>query len=483
MNLNVIQHLGGVAGFFADEGPFARAHYLKHLEAMEATAHHKRCTIFGANRVGKSLGWCYAIACFLTGKYPAWWKGRVFNKAVTGWAAGVTATQVRDSLQRYLFGTRENPGGFVAKEDIQSTSWGRDGCAERVIVKSQYGLSQIEFKTYAMEQERFQSATLDFALMDEEPKAGIYTEAVTRTATTGGLVLTGFTALKGVTPLIAHLLPEFADGEATDAEESGHWYTFIGWDDIPYAHLSKKDRDDTMRSYLPHEIEARTKGIPRLGSGKVWPVDEATYVIPPFDVPIYWPRLNSVDPGYNDPTGILNLSYDMEADTIYVTADYRKKLQHRAIHIDRIHSTGDWIPCVIDPAGANISDGEQVYSAYSKELRNPTHKADKKLNGLNGGLSEVYNRMIDGRLFIFSTCNLLRQELATYSRDEKGRIMDRMGSGEQEHHYDLCAALRYGVMGIKHAKQRPPHYNPQSDAMRYPTGEKTVSQLGEGLWV
>lgn len=479
MNLNVCQPLGVVSGYFADEGPFARTHYRKHLEAMEATARYKRCTIFGANRVGKSLGWCYAVACFLTGKYPYWWQGRRFNKAVTGWAAGVTASQVRDSLQRYLFGTRENPGGFVAKEDIHAISWGKDGCAERAIIKSQYGLSQIEFKTYAMEQERFQSATLDFALMDEEPKAGIYTEAVTRTATTGGLVLTGFTALKGVTPLIAHLLPEFADGEATDPETSGHWYTFIGWDDIPYAHLSKKDREETMRAYLPHEIEARTKGIPRLGSGKVWPVDERTYVVKSFDVPIHWPRLKAIDPGYNDPTAILDFAYDMEADTAYVVADYRKNLQHMAVHVDRIHSTGDWIPCVIDPAGANQTDGERVYGAYVKALRNTCHKADKSLTK---GLSEVYDRMLDGRLFVFDTCNLLRQELATYSRDERGRIIERMGSGEMEHHYDLCATLRYGVMGIKHARMRPPTANPLSDAMRYPTGEKQHMQLGEGLW-
>ena len=463
-------------GFFADEGPFAREHYAKHLEAMAATKLYKRCTIFGANRVGKSLGWCYALACFLTGKYPDWWEGRVFNHAINAWAAGVSSTQVRDSLQRYLFGTREQPGGFVAAEDIQACSWGKDGCLERVIVKhTSGGLSQCEFKTYAMNQERFQSATLHVALMDEEPKAGIYTEAVTRTATTGGLVLTGFTALKGVTPLIAHLLPEFADGEPTSPEVSGHWYTFVGWDDIPYAHLSLRDRHDTMAGYLPNEIDARTKGIPRLGSGKVWPVDERTFLVPAFDPPAHWPRLAIIDPGYNHPTAVLHFAYDMENDAIYAYGEYRQNMQHIEVHVGVVHKKGDWIPCIIDPAGANQTDGERVYDAYTKALKNPCYKAEK---GLTKGLQEVYDRMLDGRFFVMDTLRDWRGEFATYSRDEKGRIMDQT----EKHHFDLMACTRYGVVGIKHAKQRPINWRSGHDHMRAQTGEPVNTSLSAGLW-
>lgn len=465
------------ASYFADTGPFSRQHYPRHMEAMAATKDYKRCTIFGANRVGKTLGWCYALACFLTGKYPHWWQGRRFEKAIMAWAAGVSSTQVRDSLQKYLFGTRDNPGGFVAAEDIHSCSWGQDGCLERVVVKSAYGLSQCEFKTYAMNQERFQSATLDVALMDEEPKAGIYTEAVTRTATTGGLILTGFTALKGVTPLIAHLLPEFADGEPTSPEKSGHWYTFIGWDDVPYAHLPKKFREDTISSYLPHEIDARTKGIPRLGSGKVWPVDEREFVIPYFEIPESWPRLAAIDPGFQDPTGILWGAYDFDSDAIYLYAEYRKNLQHMSIHVEAVHSRGDWIPCVIDPAGANITDGEKVYSAYTKALRNPCTRAEK---GISDGLRAVYDRMQDGRFFVLDTLRDWRGEYATYSRDEKGRIMDKT----EKHHYDLMACTRYLVMGLRHAKMKPAgaKFNGENMKPYNPNTPVIQTTLTDGLW-
>jgi phage terminase large subunit-like protein len=449
------------SSFFADSGPFAREHYVKHVEAMAATAKYKRCTIFGANRVGKTLGWVFALACFLTGKYPHWWQGRRFHKPITAWAAGVTSELVASSIQRYLIGTRDNLGGFIRPEDIQDVSWGKDDRATRVIVKSAFGgLSELTFKTYDMRQERFQSATIDVALMDEEPPAAVYTEAVTRTATTNGLVLVGFTALHGVTPLIAHLLPEFADGDAIDAEVSSHWYTFIGWDDIPFSHLSQKERRETMASYLPHEIDARTKGIPRLGSGKVWDVDERTFIVPSFTVPVHWPRWKAIDPGFQDPTGILDFALDVETDSIYLVGEYRKNLQHLSIHADYIMRNGAWIPCVIDPAGANIADGERVFDLYRKALRNPCFHARKNITE---GLMEVRDRMIDGRFFVFDTLRKWRGEYAQYIRDEKGRIVDKCESGGEPHHFDLMACTRYGVLGKVHAAMRPHGWRDERD--------------------
>lgn len=452
-----------IGSYFADSGPFAREHYPKHIEAMAATAKYKRCTIFGANRVGKTLGWANAGARFATGRYPGWWQGRTFHKPVIIWACGVTRALVRDSLQRYLIGTRDRLGGFIDADDIVEVSWGKDDCAVRAIVRSQFGgLSQIEFKTYDMNPERFQSGTVDVVILDEEPKAFIYTEAVTRTMTTGGLVLTGFTALHGVTPLIAHLLPEFADGEATTPEVSSHWYTFIGWDDVPEAHLSETYKRETRASYLPHEIDARTKGIPRLGSGKVWPVDEETFLVPDFDPPKHWPRIAAVDPGFNHPTGILRGAYDMENDAIYLYGEYRKSMEHLAVHCQAIERAGSWIPCVIDPAGASIEDGDRVYASYVKNLRNPCYRAEK---GITKGLQEVYDRMLDGRFFVMRSMRMWRGEYGIYSRDERGRIIETGG----DHHFDLMACTRYITLGIKYARQRPSTWHDPRDTMRAET--------------
>ena len=39
-------------------------------------------------------------------------------------------------------------------------------------------------------------------------------------------------------------------------------------------HYTDEDRAEIIASYLPHEREARARGIPQLGSGRVFPVPE-----------------------------------------------------------------------------------------------------------------------------------------------------------------------------------------------------------------
>ena len=40
-------------------------------------------------------------------------------------------------------------------------------------------------------------------------------------------------------------------------------------------HYTKKQREEIIQAYPEHEREARAKGIPALGSGKVFPVAES----------------------------------------------------------------------------------------------------------------------------------------------------------------------------------------------------------------
>ncbi|WP_155523073.1 hypothetical protein [Achromobacter xylosoxidans] len=40
----------------------------------------------------------------LTGRYPEWWEGKVFQKPAAGWAASVSSALTRDGMQRLLLG-------------------------------------------------------------------------------------------------------------------------------------------------------------------------------------------------------------------------------------------------------------------------------------------------------------------------------------------------------------------------------------------
>lgn len=453
------------ATFFPDSGAFARDLFPKSLEFFEATKHFQNVNIFGSNRSSKSITLAYAAATWALGDYPDWWPGRVFAKPVKIWLCGETGLLVRNNLQRYVMGEKDHEGehSFIKREDIVGYTYQTRpvGLCERVVIKSKYGgHSVIEFKSYDQGSVRFASDTIDVGILDEEPGTGIYSEVTTRTATTRGLVACGFTSVKGITPLIQTIAPEFCGGDAVDPAVSGIRNIVIGWQDIPETVLPAAERKRLYNSYSPSERGPRTTGIPQLGEGAVIPVAESEFVVPWFEIPESWPRLIGIDPGYQDPTGIVFGAYDMENDAIYIYGEYRKNLQHLSVHANVVHEHGDWIPCVIDPAGSSPADGEKVYEQYAAALRNPCTKANKTLTD---GLGEMYDRMQDGRLFVFSTLRQWLGEFRAYARDDKGRMPKRT----QDHHYDLMDATRYLVMGRQHFKMRPPGWHPKAHLRAY----------------
>ena len=55
------------------------------------------------------------------------------------------------------------------------------------------------------------------------------------------------------------------------------------WDDVP--HLSEDQKQDLLESMPPHQRDARTKGIPMLGSGAIYPVLETDITVDDFQLP------------------------------------------------------------------------------------------------------------------------------------------------------------------------------------------------------
>ncbi|WP_337131225.1 terminase large subunit domain-containing protein [Mesorhizobium sp. Cs1321R2N1] len=93
--------------------------------------------------------------------------------------------------------------------------------------------------------------------------------------------------------------------------------TFMTIDDA--AHYSAEQRAAIVAAYPEHEREARARGIPVLGSGRIFPVAEALIACEPFRLPRYWPRLGALDFGWDHPSAAVELAWDTEADVVYVT--------------------------------------------------------------------------------------------------------------------------------------------------------------------
>ena len=178
--------------------------YPKQVAFHDAGAKHRERLLMCANRFGKTMCGAAELAFHLTGDYPEWWNGKRFDKPVGAWAAGVTGETTRDVLQEKLIGPpfRESEWGtgMIPKAAIAgvATSRGIPAAIDTVNVRHvSGGLSSLQFKSYERGREKWQGATLEVVYFDEEPDEGIYSEGLTRTNGTGGIVYLCFTPLLG----------------------------------------------------------------------------------------------------------------------------------------------------------------------------------------------------------------------------------------------------------------------------------------------
>ena len=71
------------------------------------------------NQLGKTLAGGMETAMHMTGRYPAWWKGKRFDRPVVGWICGRSDEDVRDGMQRILLGRPGEIGtGTIPKDAI-----------------------------------------------------------------------------------------------------------------------------------------------------------------------------------------------------------------------------------------------------------------------------------------------------------------------------------------------------------------------------
>lgn len=231
--------------------------YPKQEEFHAAGSSRRERLFMAGNQLGKTLAGGFEAAIHATGLYPTWWTGRRFDGPTVGWAAGVTGETVRESVQRVLMGRHTDVGtGAIPQAKIvdYTASRGVADLMDTIEVRHvSGGTSLITLKSYEKSREKWQAETLDWVWFDEEPDAKIYTEGVTRTNATKGLVWLTFTPLKGMSDVVKRFLLE---------PSADRHVTTMTIDDA--EHYSAEERARIIASYDAHEREARTKGIPML---------------------------------------------------------------------------------------------------------------------------------------------------------------------------------------------------------------------------
>ena len=213
----------------------------------------------------------------------------------------------------------------------------------------------------------------------------------------------------------------------------------LTWDDVP--HLTEQAKKEMLAGCSPHERDARSKGIPQLGAGAIYPIVEDDVVIEPFSIPVTWPRAAGMDVGWKK-TACIWGAYDPKSDTLYLYSEYYRGYAEPAVHADAISARGRWVPIAVDCHSDRHSEagGTALLNIYDKYGLNIC-KANNGPGTFETSLLEVYQRLSSGRLKIMSHLLNTLGEFRVYRRNPDGRIP------EQPDH--LMDAMRYLVMSFQ----------------------------------
>lgn len=432
--------------YFPEEGPLRRELYSKHMQFFTAGSKYRERAFLAANRIGKTeSGGGYELVCHLTGRYPKWWTGRKFDRPIQAWAAGNSGKTTRDIIQEKLFGPKEALGtGLIALQDLNGRPSAKSGVADAfdtALVKHVSGGNNIlQLKSFDQGRTAFEGTEKDVIWLDEEAPLDVYTECLLRTMTNNGLLILTFTPLMGLSETVLQFLP---NGDISERAEGSKCVIMAGWDDVP--HLSDQVKTEMMAAIPPFQRDARSKGIPQLGAGAIYPVPESDIVVDDFQIPEHWLRGYGLDVGWNRTSAGFH-AYDRENDVIYRYSEHYRGQAEPSVHADAIKSRGDWLAGVIDPAarGRSQSDGLQIMQKY-KDLG---LDLDVAFNGVEAGIYEMWQRLSTGRYKVFRSCQNWIAEYRIYRRDEKGRIVKANDHAMDESRY-------YVMSGLARSKTKP----------------------------
>lgn len=424
--------------------------YPKQKEFFDLGAKKRERLLMAGNQLGKTEAGAFEVACHLTGRYPKWWKGRRWDRPVRAWAAGETSTAVRDTQQKKLCG---EPGvddafgtGLIPKDafaDRPSLARGVTDAFDTIQVKhTSGGISVLRFKSYEQGRAKFQGETLDFLWCDEEPDLPIYSEGLTRITATAGMVFVTFTPLKGMSDVVSRFLNE------PSADRS---VTTMTIDDA--LHISESERARIIAGYPPHEREARVKGIPMLGSGRVFQVAEATISEAAIEhVPPHWTKLWGVDFGIDHPFAAALILWDRDNDVIHLHHTIRIKDGGPLQHAVPMRAIGASIP-VAWPHDGNVrgdrNTGETMAQLYKKQGLLMLHSHATWPDGgfsTEAGIMEMQQRMETGKLKVASHLSDFFEEFRMYHRKDGQIVKERD---------DILSALRIAIMMKRFAKAVP----------------------------
>ena len=237
------------------------------------------------------------------------------------------------------------------------------------------------------------------------------------------------------------------------------YLVMCGWDHVP--HLDERTKAELLASTPTYLRDARSKGIPTMGNGRIFTLDEAEIRCDAFPIPPHWPRIAGMDIGWDHPTTGVWLAWDRDNDVIYLTETYKRSEATIETHASAFKRRGGWIPVAWPHDGLQHDKhaGIAIAQLYRDEgvnmlLEMATFPDQHHINGqgiasrtsVEAGIMEMQLRMQQGRWKVFKHCEDWFEEYRLYHRQE-GKIVKLRD--------DLISASRYAMMMVRFAITEP----------------------------
>jgi phage terminase large subunit-like protein len=316
------------------------------------------------------------------------------------------------------------------------------------------GSSTIRFRTYQAGRVALQGET-HLVWCDEEPaEYEVYAELLARITAIGGMLMIGFTPLRRLSEISIRYREQFSPDRT---------FVQMGIDDIPAGdggagggggHIPLALRQSIIDGYPEHEREARARGEPMLGEGKVYKTPESEIIedADPTTFPLHWTWGGAMDLGIDHPWAYVLICWDRDQDVIHLVAELRISDATVAAHVGAIRSLekrifGRHVDFrVAWPADAGTRDrgsGEPVRNLYKqyglRMMPEPaTHAGMKGVEAvsLEGGVAEIDARERAGKWKVARGMLHYLQERRLYHRQGwRDRAVDRRypGRGQLRH--------------------------------------------------
>jgi len=413
------------------------------------------------NQTGKTVCAASEVSFHATGNYPVWYEGNRLENPLQIQVSGVTNETTRDICQAELLGDPEDPEAFgtgtIPKSKIVGSPARKSGIPnafDSVKVRHKRGHTvTIKFRAYEAGFKKFMGHRNDVCWADEEPPPEIWSQMNrSQIARPESIILVTFTPENGTTQLVNQINDEIKDGQGL---------IIASWEDAPHIAGIEGRIQLLLEKFSPHEREMRSKGLPLMGAGLIFPIEDERILIDPIPLEPHWKRINGMDFGWDHPTGCAFLAYDPIGDVVYLVDEYCESKTLVPVIASAIKQRGEWIPTMWPHDGMSVGDkqtgkafktlyedeGVNMHGEWATHTPAPGAKEGTGGNSVEAGLMDMLNRMETGRFKVFKNCSKFIKEKGQYHRkvkNGKSEIVKFMD--------DVISACRYGIMMLRHAR-------------------------------